>query len=642
MGLLPICLISQSEEHCANHIILTLTSVNLGPGCHFTDFGGLDPSIYIYDLFGNILINNEVEDMSQVTGPEDNVPFDVSSNPNCCGGGYSQTLGIFPINDVEFSFQVEIFESDGGCCEGYNGDDSYAQGVIVLNIIDDVIGTIDVGSCVSFNYELEITPIYEYGRMEFVETVCPDFVVEFNNIEYGMDNPQGQDTVWGASANGCDSFINVQLDFYAPISPAIEGDPKICYNETDILALSQEYSFYAWNVGGTGQELVIDGPGIYSVTVTDAVGCTGEDIILVDYHPDFFPTIIGPTEFCSGDSIVISVDGNFESYDWNNGQSATEIIVTEGGQYSVTVVNQEGCEAENVYDINEVALPVPDFSGETFFCFGTSTEITVDGFYAGYEWSNGETGQTITIDEAGTYSVTVNNTLGCKNENVIIVEEREEYIELDTFYVCEPEFTGQEDFSIVAPDGCEGRRVELTLPYADVPDYNLDQFHEIISGTNLDLVLDLNSSENITIDWYDANDELICPDCNEITVAPKETTVYYAVIKYHPECEIREAIDVKVKSDYNIYVPNVLSLSQVTAEANKIFQIYGPDIEFINAFQIYDRWGSLIFDDEGIDAFWDGTKQGAEIANGVYVYYIELSYFDKTTKTLVGDITLID
>ena len=641
--MIPFSLSSQSQEHCANHIILTLTSVNLAQGCDFNDFGGLDPSIYIYDLFGNILINNEVEDMGQVTGPGNNIPFDVSSNPNCCGGGYSQTLGIFPINDVEFSFQVEIFESDGGCCEGYNGDDSYAQDVIVLNIINDIVGTIDVGSCVSFNYELEITPIFEYGRMELIETVCPDFTIEINDIEYGMDYPAGRDTIWGGSRNGCDSFINVELDFYAPINPAITGDPKICFNETDILSLSQEYSSYLWNVGEISQELEIDGPGIYSVTVTDAVGCTGEDLMFVDYHPDFFPTLIGPTEFCAGEEVSLVVDGEFQSYLWSNGDSGQVINVTQGGEYTVTVVNEAGCASENNFLINEVMLPVPDFSGETIICYEGSTEITVEGFYSGFSWSNGEIGQSIIIEEPGSYTVTVNNTLGCVNENVIVIEEREEYIERDTFYTCDINRVGQEDISIASPEGCVGRLVETTIAFAEPPNYNLEKSHVIISGTNLDLLIsDIVITDDIAIDWYDENEELICTGCTGITVAPKESTVYFAVVKYHPECEIRESIEVKVKSNTNIFIPNVISLSDINADANQIFQIYGPDIESIQTFNIYDRWGSLILEDKGIDAFWDGRKAGLELANGVYVYFIELTFFDETTTTLVGDITLVD
>lgn len=584
--------------------------------------------------------------MGQVTGPGNNIPFDVSSNPNCCGGGYSQTLGIFPINDVEFSFQVEIFESDGGCCEGYNGDDSYAQDIIVLNIINDVIGTIDVGSCVSFNYELDITPIFEYGRMELMETVCPDFTIEINDIEYGMDYPAGRDTIWGGSANGCDSFINVELDFYAPINPAIAGDPKICFDETDILSLSQEYSSYLWNEGEVGQEIEIDGPGIYSVTVTDALGCTGEDLIVVDYHPDFFPTLTGPLEFCTGDSASILADGQFVSYSWSNGENSPEIEVTEGGDYTLTVVNDAGCEAINVFSITEVVLPMPDFSGETIFCFDGSTQITVEGFYSDYSWSNGEIGQSIIINKPGEYTVTVNNTLGCENENVIVVEERQEYILRDTFYTCDLNIVGQENVAIVSPEGCTGRRVETTLAYADVPKYTLVRSHEIISGTSLDLILNMSfsgsPSEDVTIDWYDENNELICMNCTQITVAPNESTVYYTVIKYHPECEVREAVEVKVKSDTRIYAPNVLSLLDVNSAANKVFQIYGPDIESIQTFNIYDRWGSLIMEDKGIDAFWDGTKNGQELANGVYVYFIELTFFDETTTSLVGDITLID
>lgn len=617
-------------------------SVNFEPGCDFFDSGsGIDAAIQLFDLNGNILIENEVENLTQVTGPAQNVPFDLSSNSDCCNNGYSQTLGIFPINETLFSFIVEIFDNDGGCCDGYqsNSDDNYGIDTIIIDIINEAEGTIDVGSCISFNYELDITPIYEYGRNEYVETVCADFSIEFNDIEYNINNPSGQDTVWGASANGCDSFINVQLDFYAPIGAQINGDPRICFDETDFLILDQEYAAYEWNVGGTEQALEINGPGIYSVTVTDFVGCTAEDLIVVDYYPDFFPNITGPIEFCEGDQATITIDGNFQSYEWSNGETTSEIIVEDGGEYFVTVINDAGCESQNSFTISEVSLDMPLLLADTVFCFDSSTEISLEATYAGYEWSTGETGSSIIVEESGVYFVTVNNALGCENENGIAVLESPEYLERDTSFTCDPQLEGQNSFSIQSPIGCIGRRIETVLLYADIPKYDVSPNITIVSGLSTTLFVELEDPSLAIIDWYGGVDELICTDCSEIVVSPNETTNYYAVIKYHPECELRENIEVKVKSNTNIYIPNIFSPE---LEANKTFQIYGPDIKSIEVFNIYDRWGSLIMENKGIEAFWDGRKNGLKLANGVYVYYIELTFFDETSTTLVGDVTLIE
>jgi len=142
----------EEEEHCANFIIINLVSLNfIGSPCEYTELSGMDPTIELYDLDGNLLIINEIQDLMQL-GPELNVPFTDGTNPDCCGNGYSQTLGIFPINDILLDFYVEIYEKDGGCCDGYvpGNDDLFSSGDITINIIDEVTGTIDVGSCISF------------------------------------------------------------------------------------------------------------------------------------------------------------------------------------------------------------------------------------------------------------------------------------------------------------------------------------------------------------------------------------------------------------------------------------------------------------------------------------------------------------
>lgn len=640
--MLPFSLFAQEDgEHCANEILLTITSVNFIQGCDWNDGGGIDPSIYIYDLNGNILIANEVENMSQVSGPGQNVSFDLSSNPNCCGTGYTQLLGIHPIEILDFQFQVEIFESDGGCCEGYNGDDSYGQGIIDMNIVDDAIGTIDVGSnCVSFNYELQVTPIFKFGRTEIEETVCADYSIEINNIEYGIDNPQGMDTIWGGSANGCDSFINVMLDFYDPVSPEITGDPKICFEEVDILTVSEEYESYEWSIGGDNRLLEIASAGEYVVTVTEENGCTAEANFLVEFYDIFFPTIVGLSEFCDGESASLIVDESYQSYAWSTGQQGPEVVVTESGEYTVTVVNDEGCESVGFFTIEELILDEPSILGNPILCYAETAELAVEGEYVSYEWSTGDTGQAITIDGSGQYSVTVTSNIGCQNENTFLVEQLVEYIERDSFYTCDPTLAGNEDMSIISPDGCAGRRIESTILYAEAPKYDFEDYHRIISRTNLTLAINLEEvSENVSIDWFDQNDELICSACNEINVAPTETTIYYAVIKYHPECSIREAIEVSVKSDTRIFVPNIISLSQ---EGNNEFRIFGLDIASIERFSIYDRWGNLVLEESGIDAFWDGSRSGLELSNGVYVYLIDLTFIDGTTKSLAGDITKID
>jgi gliding motility-associated-like protein len=62
-------------------------------------------------------------------------------------------------------------------------------------------------------------------------------------------------------------------------------------------------------------------------------------------------------------------------------------------------------------------------------------------------------------------------------------------------------------------------------------------------------------------------------------------------------------------------------------------------------FQIYNRWGELVFSTNDKTAAWDGTCRNQSIDNGVFVYMVKLTYKDfkgmEKKATLAGDITLL-
>ena len=62
--------------------------------------------------------------------------------------------------------------------------------------------------------------------------------------------------------------------------------------------------------------------------------------------------------------------------------------------------------------------------------------------------------------------------------------------------------------------------------------------------------------------------------------------------------------------------------------------------------EIYDRWGNLIFNIEGIPTSeptlgWNGTYKGKDVNSGVYVYRYSLTTEDGEIITNIGDVTVI-
>jgi hypothetical protein len=104
------------------------------------------------------------------------------------------------------------------------------------------------------------------------------------------------------------------------------------------------------------------------------------------------------------------------TYQWSNGATTEDISGLAAGTYSVTVTSFDGCALSQVVTIQEPAVLTSTVSStpEMLGADGTATVVPAggNGAYA-YLWSNGQTGSTATNLTAGTYQVTVTDSLGC-------------------------------------------------------------------------------------------------------------------------------------------------------------------------------------------------------------------------------------
>lgn len=93
--------------------------------------------------------------------------------------------------------------------------------------------------------------------------------------------------------------------------------------------------------------------------------------------------------------------------------------------------------------------------------------------------------------------------------------------------------------------------------------------------------------------------------------------------------------------EYPVYIPNAFSPND--DGVNDVFQVFGQeDLITVASLAIFDRWGNLLFQQEGGDRFeWDGYAGGRGVSTGVYLYLVELTLEDGRRKMLAGDIAVI-
>ena len=198
-----------------------------------------------------------------------------------------------------------------------------------------------------------------------------------------------------------------------------DGPTEFCDGEQVVLTATAGAS-YLWSPNGeTTQSITVTTPGSYSVTVTSQSGCSGSSSaidVIVNSNPIPTITASGSLTFCDGGSVTLT-SSPAVSYLWSpNGETTQSITVTNSGEYTVTVNDQFGCRgtsATSSVTVYENPVPTISVSGPTTFCAGENVELTSSS-PTGNVWSpNGETTQTITVEGAGSYSVTVTDNNGC-------------------------------------------------------------------------------------------------------------------------------------------------------------------------------------------------------------------------------------
>ncbi|HOM89942.1 MAG TPA: choice-of-anchor L domain-containing protein [Bacteroidia bacterium] len=219
-------------------------------------------------------------------------------------------------------------------------------------------------------------------------------------------------TVTVTYSGGCTATASVNVTANTNPVPSITGNNSICQGQSSTISAGS-YSGYSWSTGATTSSININTAGNYSVTVTDANGCTGTATFNLAVNANPTPTITGVTSFCAGGNSTLNAGGGYTNYLWSGGATTQTINVTTGGNYAVTVTNAAGCTATTNKVITVNALPVPSVTGTLAFCAGKNTTLTVPGSYASYQWSNGATTSNITVNTASTFTVTVTDANGC-------------------------------------------------------------------------------------------------------------------------------------------------------------------------------------------------------------------------------------
>jgi len=425
-------------------------------------------------------------------------------------------------------------------------------------------------------------------------------------------------TVIGTDVNGCKD--TAQLTITVNPKPVVNAGPdqSICPFTSTQLNASGTSSF-TWSPA-TGLSCVncaspFASPSsttTYTVTGTDAAGCSNTDNVTITVLPQPLVYAGADQTICKGESVGLQATGAV-SYLWTpptylSCTACASPIATPPSTITYTVVgtDQAGCHDTDAVTIT-VTQPQPIIIGKgDTICKGETTTLNVSGGDS-YTWYP-STGLNNNTGSSPTASPTQTTTY------VVVIRQGDCFT--DTGYI--------------------------TVVVNPTPTVDAGEDVDILAGTST--MLYANTTFTTKYLWSPAN-TLSCATCQNPTASPDQTTTYTVKVSNQYGCTASDDVTVNVRCDNSLlFLANTFTPNG--DGNNDRFYPQGKGISIVKRFRIYNRWGELLYDVQNIQANdeaagWDGTYKGQPLKPDVYVYIVDAVCVTGYSIQQKGDISLI-
>jgi hypothetical protein len=469
------------------------------------------------------------------------------------------------------------------------------------------------------------------------------------------------------SLPGCGSSNTTQSVTVNPLPTVNAGiDQSICTGGTVTLSGSGGTT-YTWdNSVSNGVAFTPLATATYTVSTTDANGCTNSDQVLVTVNPN--PTVNGGNDqtVCVGGSATLSGSGA-STYTWSGGVTNGVVFTpTVTSTYTVTGTSAAGCVGTDQVTINVTAGPVAAIAGAAPMCLGSQVTLTASPIGVSYLWMpGGATTQTITVSPTSTTTYTLTVSLaGCGSSNAtqsVVVNPaptanyNDEACETYTWFGSTYTQSGTYTHLVPSPAGCDSvLYLNLTIHnnvvgntevvvacdsyqwngqtynQSGIYTFNGLTSHDCDSSATIDLTINSAPTASITANGNTLSTSQVAGetyawlDCATNTLLPNETA-----ISYTPSTSGSYAVvatnscgsDTSVCEDMVVGITD-LNLNQITIypnPSNGIFQVYSEGE--ITLLEILDLNGALVYSSKP-----NGNLANLDLrfqADGIYVLRVQ-------------------
>jgi gliding motility-associated-like protein len=242
--------------------------------------------------------------------------------------------------------------------------------------------TVQEATCGSNNGTASVT--VTGGTLPYTFTWSPN--VSNNNIANNLSG--GNYFVTVTDSSGCVLNNNIQILQQPAVLLSTSHSPDTCSKHVGEAAVTVNGGTAPYNYSWSGSGFISPSlanlaSGNYTVTVSDANGCTNSQTISISDFGKFTIDLGEDGTICTGNQMQL-FPGNYQSYRWQDSSFDSILIINKPGIYSVTVTNAIGCSSSDTILIREeclddVLLPnafTPNGDGKNDFFFALGLNVT--------------------------------------------------------------------------------------------------------------------------------------------------------------------------------------------------------------------------------------------------------------------------
>jgi len=449
----------------------------------------------------------------------------------------------------------------------------------------------------------------------------------FNNGPYGNDSAftnlaKGFYILKMKDASGCVDSVNYFLGQLNtdPVISNIITTAATCSGLPDgtaTIAVTGGVGPYSFSLTDTSFSLIDTFSlfrGNYTAYVKDSSGCAATSrTFTIPFSNSLRINTIEDTTICEGNAVNLLTDSDGDHYSWQpatalNNDTLQNPVATPSATTKYKVTATKGiCKGVDSVTIFVNKAPVANAGNDAAVCYNTATTLHGSGSIF-FKWQPA-------------------NLLS----NDSIAGPLTDTLFADTY------------FSLMVTDskGCPSLKadsVKITVRAPAKVDIGNDTIVAVGQPLQL-LAKDVNNSGFTNFSWFPV-DGLSDPFAANPIARLTLDSITYIVNTSTPEgCPSSDSMQVKTYRGPEIYVPNAFTPNN--DGTNDILHITAAGLKRLNYFNIYNRWGQLVFSSTSTHAAWDGKFKGKNVDAGVYVWIADGTAYRGNPLQRKGTIVVI-